>query len=983
MLKQPKTYRIKAVAMAVAFACLPVSATAAGLGRITVSSALGQPLRAELEVTATSDELNSLSAKIASADAFRSAGIEYVPVLSSLRFSRDVVERDGKRFIQISTDRPLNEPFVDMLVELSWASGRLVREFTFLLDPPRATITAPVPIAAPEVKAQPVVPAAPARPAAAAPARVVPPATSVPSASRAASGEKTRVVKPGDTLRAIAHETAPGGVSLDQMLVALFRSNAEAFDGNMNRMRAGKILSIPDADAARAVTPTDARREVMAQAADFNAYRRQLAGAAAAQPASDVVDSRASSGRIAPRVAAAPPPSPSGKDKLEVSRSDASGKADPSPQLQSRLAALEEDLVARDRALREANARIAQLEKNLADLKQLAALKSEAGAAMQAKAEAAKPSAPPPPVAAPPAAVAQAAPPSPPAAPVVEPPKATPAPAVDAGKPEVASAPPAPAQEAAPKPQPPKKKSAPPPPPPPEPDFLEENGPLVFGGAGVLAALLGYLGFSAYRKKKQAASAQAEPAISQEELSRSSVFSEAAAASVAEPEAPASEFSISEPMPDADSAAVDPIVEAETYLAFGRDSQAEEILLDALKADPTRLPVQFKLLDIYSARRSAMQFNTLAKELKIQTGGAGPDWDRVVALGSALDPDNPLYTGGEAIPVPAPEPNRFDMESTMVFNAPPPTDAAPAAEATQPPAEEVAALDFDLDLGAAEQPVETPPAEPAAGTSPDMALDFDLGLDSAPASAEPASEPVADAANLLEIDLDLAPETSSGTAESPAVADLASEIPALDLDLGGDTGTQAAPVAEQTASTGPAIDFSLDMELPAVGSDVAAPMAAEPAQAAPATDAIDFDFDLGDLPPASATAMAVPAASEMPGLDLDLGLEAAPAAEAGGADASTVALDANLPSLDLELGDAALVSADAEATALSLDVAGEEGAADVAGEDNPEAATKLELAAAYEEMGDRDGARELLEEVLNEGSAAQRGVARERLDALG
>lgn len=944
VLKQPNTYRIKTVAMAVAFACLPVAANAAGLGRITVNSALGQPLRAELEITASSDELNSMTAKLASADAFRAAGIEYVPVLANLRFSREIVERNGKRYVQISTDRPLNEPFVDMLVELSWASGRLVREFTFLLDPPEAMVkTAPAPVAAPEVKAHAVAPATPAKPAAMKPAQIASP-TATTRASSAPAGENTRLVKSGDTLRRIAAETVPAGVSLDQMLVALFKTNADAFEGNMNRMRAGKILSIPDAEKAGAISAAEARREVVAQASDFNAYRKRLAEAAAGQPDSGDAGTRSASGRIAPRVAAEAHPSAVGKDKLEVSRSDASGKAGASPQLQSRLAALEEDLVARDRALREANSRIAQLEKNLADLKKLAAMKSEAGAAIQAQAEANKAAPAPLPQAAPVVATPTAPRSAP--APSTTPPAPQPAAASTATSepPKAEDAKPAPAPEAAPKPPPPKKKFVPPPPPP-EPDFLEENGPMVFGGAGVLAALLGYLGFSAYRRKKAAKSAE-EPAISQEDISRSSVFSETASASVAEPEEPASEFSISESGPDTGGAAVDPVVEAETYLAFGRDSQAEEILLDALKADPTRLPVQLKLLEIYSARRSAMQFNTLAAELKSQTGGSGADWDRVAAMGSAIDPDNALYrSGSDAEPaqqVPSPEPAAIDPEATMVFSAPPSIEA-PAPSASPPPAaEEVAALDFDLDLGAESAPAPAPAqvAEAAAPALDDggLGLDFDLGLDSTPVSATPDSPvaPVADG-NLLDIDLELSPSTPVAEAAATAL----SEPAGLDLDLGGE---QPAVVAEAIAPAGNSVDFSLDLELPASGQS---PASTPTAAAEIDSGGIDFNFDLGDAPVAPPTEASTPA---MPGLDLDLELT----------DGGTASGDApQLPEVPSATDDSA------------------------GGEDNPEAATKLELAAAYEEMGDRDGARELLEEVLNEGSAAQRDQAKARLDALG
>ena len=207
-----KRNRLKVTFLAAAIAVLPLAAHAAGLGRITVLSALGQPLKAELEVTATRDETPSLVAKVAAAEAFRQAGIEYSQVLTNLRFSRDIKERGGRRYIEITTDRPLNEPFIDMLVELSWASGRLVREYTFLLDPPDLAVRmAPVPVAAPEVRIEP----ATAMPAGKAPAtmpaqtRPLPdsrPPVSMQPAEKSAGGS-SRTVAPGDTLAKIAAQT--------------------------------------------------------------------------------------------------------------------------------------------------------------------------------------------------------------------------------------------------------------------------------------------------------------------------------------------------------------------------------------------------------------------------------------------------------------------------------------------------------------------------------------------------------------------------------------------------------------------------------------------------------------------------------------------------------------------------------------------------------------------------------------------------------
>jgi pilus assembly protein FimV len=126
---------LKTLVAAIAGAVVLTSAVhAAGLGKITVLSALGQPLRAEIELTSvSSEEANGLVAKLANPDAFRAANIDFNPALLSLRFA--VEQRSGRQIVRITSSQPMNEPFVDMLLELSWNSGRLVREYTFLLDP--------------------------------------------------------------------------------------------------------------------------------------------------------------------------------------------------------------------------------------------------------------------------------------------------------------------------------------------------------------------------------------------------------------------------------------------------------------------------------------------------------------------------------------------------------------------------------------------------------------------------------------------------------------------------------------------------------------------------------------------------------------------------------------------------------------------------------------------------------------------------------
>src|SRR5258706_1139737 len=154
---------------------VPLLASAAGLGRLTVSSSIGQPLRAEIEIVSLqSGEADSLSVRLASPEAFRQAGIEISPALIGLQFS--VETRGNRPVIRVTTAQPVNEPFVDMLVELQWATGRLVREYTFLLDPPEykaqppAAAPAPAPVAKPAPSAEP----APATPAPSVETRPIP-----------------------------------------------------------------------------------------------------------------------------------------------------------------------------------------------------------------------------------------------------------------------------------------------------------------------------------------------------------------------------------------------------------------------------------------------------------------------------------------------------------------------------------------------------------------------------------------------------------------------------------------------------------------------------------------------------------------------------------------------------------------------------------------------------------------------------------------
>lgn len=963
---------LKASLIAVAVATFPFASQAAGLGSIKVLSGLGQPLRAEIQINATPQELQSINARIASAEAFQRANIPFSPVVPTLR--TEVEQRGRGAVVKLSSSRPVNEPFVDVLLELSWSTGQLSREYTFLLDP--VDVAAPKPLAARvDTPAAAPAPRASGREAA---GRTTQAAPSAPAAG--AEGGSYRVER-GDTLRRIADANRPSGTSLEQMLVALFRKNPAAFEGgNMNRLKSGAILSIPSAADAQAVDGAEARREVVAQAADFNAYRSKLASAAVERPAQPAAAEQSGGGSIVPRVEA-PAPAP-GQDKVRVSRTQDGAKG-PANDAAGRLQALEEELVSRERALDEANARLSQLENNIRDLQKLLELKSQSMAQAQANAAAGAPqpapAAAPAPAPAPTAAAAPAPAPTPAPAPAAAPAQAA-APA--AAPVEQAAAPEsAPAPKEAPKPRP-KPKVVPPPPP--EPDFLEsllDDPVMLAAGGGAVALLLGFVGLRVRKRRaEKAATADSASLISEFPPESSAVFGATGGQSVDTTNSSLIQTDFSQSglsSIDADEG-VDPVAEADVYMAYGRDAQAEEILLDALKVDPERTAIAVKLLEIYSKRKNTKQFEVIATDLFARTGGKGLDWEKSALMGRKLDPDNPLYSSKSI------EPDRTEAPSTEM----PPVGAALGAAAVAGAATAAAAdealgatlgnLDFTLSTPAAgddsriastwTSPGEIGQLAGGATEAPEQdlnatALDFDLdlGVGNVPSLEVPTEPPVevADEAvsKDLTFNLDLGADTASpqgfgevvdsSTATSTSVSPygMATVIGgdgAMKFDL-SDTDTQ--PVAPEQA-----VADSFDLNATLVDSDAANLLSGAALDLEkPGVDSslLDFDFDLGS------------AGSELP-------------KEAGTLD---------LTSIDLDLGsavngDLSLEETPAEAAA-AMDFGG-------AGEGmDHEVDTKLELARAYEEMGDKEGARELLEEVLREGSAGQQATARELIAKLG
>ncbi|MDQ1315687.1 MAG: pilus assembly protein FimV [Pseudomonadota bacterium] len=872
-----KLKRFTTQLVAAGLIAVPLMAHAAGLGKLSVTSALGQPLAAEIELFAADKaELDSLSATIASDQAFRDARVDFAPVLSSLRFT---VEKkpDGKAVLKLTSSRPVNDPFIDMLVELSWASGRLVREYTMLLDPPGmaapqtiAPVAAMTPALVVKPKPAPVPePAAPASTSSAPAAAVqapVKPAAAEPAAPLSAEPAKRApapaavvidrvIVKRGDTLMGIANRVRTEGVSLEQTLLGLYRENSRAFEGNMNRLKAGKTLTVPSADAVAAIPRKEAARELRLQADDWRAYRQKLAGAVSAAPAERTASGQAgsdqaASGKITPKVEDRAKAAPGDqKDVLKLSKvtppADATGKANEIRALQEKLRAREEDAIAHAKAQQESSQRVAMLEKQIQDMRKLVDLKEKAQA--EADAAAAKTAAAPTPEPVPEPAPAPEPAPEPAPAPEPEPAPAASAPAPVPVVPVTKVPQPAPA---------------------PSENWYAPllSNPLYWGGGLAALGLGGVLWWmmAGGGRRRKTVGANLDTGASTEGESRP-------AAVAGEPQGGMVNINTGDSsfltdfsqagLGNIDTHDVDPIAEAEVYMAYGRDAQAEEILKEAISKAPDRHEIRVKLLEIYAAQGNAAAFESAAGELFAALGGkSSPMWDKACEMGLGIDPTNPLYGGVQSSAAPAAAAATVEATSKIVGGA----------------------VMFENEF----KPEAVAAAKPAA-----------------PIPAEP--------------------EIKAAKAEAPL------EFDPMDNLLSFDTPATAVTKAE----TG-----YVEMDTQDLNFDLPPPAATQPETGYLEMDTQGLSFDLPDLN--------LPSADDT--LKHDVGLE-----KDNGPDSTF-----DFGSFDLDMGD-------------------------VDGNESDEVGTKLDLARAYVEMGDQEGAREILNEVLAEGNDKQKSDAKGILSSFG
>jgi pilus assembly protein FimV len=921
-----------AAAALVSVSLTATDAWALALGRISIQSALGEPLRAEVDLPQiTAAEADSLRATIATPAVFRAQGMEYTATAS--QFQVQLQRRpDGSAVLRLSSAQPVAEPFVDLVIDASWAAGHVVRSYTLLLDPPAGRQPAPAATSPAQIGAPAPQATAPARSAS---ARTAPPAgAATRNAPAEAPKSSTLTVRPGDTASRLAQANRPAGVSLDQMLVAMLRANPHAFiSGNVNRMTAGAVVEMPDEAAAQATSAREARQIVAAQSQDFNQYRRRLAGAAPV--AAVTAAQRSASGNVEAQVQDKKP-STTAPDKLTLSKGALQGSQNADERL------------AREKQAQSQSERLSELSRNLNELQKVAA-----GAAAPGTPVAGTPAAgvalpgvpatgiPAAGIPAPGVPAEGAAAPGIPAADTAAGTAAdTTAPATAEGAtPAAETAPPtasadapaaAEATPAAPAPAAPAA-AAPAEAAPETPGFLDtlsEDPALPLAGAGLLALLLGYAGYRRVQKRRQ------QDAAGDSLLHPDSVF---AAGQGQQVDTAHTQFGSSTAYSHSQldtGGEVDPVAEADVYLAYGRDLQAEEILKEALRSQPERLALHQKLADIYAKRHDRKAFEAVAQTVFVLTEGRGAEWQHLAEQGRALDPTHSLYqssTDADARPGDAAAQTQADDRSLAQASVAAALGGLAASSSkTEPSVLPGLDMSLDLDLPSGLADPLPPAAVPSAAQpqSPDD-IDFEpiepIWKQPAAATQAPAPEP-----DLPETAFDALADLPPVT---PAAQPASDALPDLEWGLDQAAATPAADVpAEMVEPSAAQPEFTLTDTPAAVAADLAPP------------DAPGFDtpvFELEDTDKTGATPAEVPAAAAP---------AAAPAFDF---------LEFDLGNLSLDLGPAAPVDALSQSS-------------QAAAEDP--LATKLALAQEFAAIGDSDGARTLIEEVIevSEGELKER-----------
>ena len=737
---------MRKLALAVAVAMASTRVYALGLGDIELHSALNEPLNADVSLlSAQPGELGNASVRLAPNDEFARAGIERPAILSDIKFTI-VPGKNGAATLKITSTQPIREPFLDFIVQLNWQSGRLLREYTLLLDPPVFGDEQKAPVAAP-VTETPVKAAAPAN--VPAPMAVTTPASPAPSAAPqqasptagAAGGNeiKSRVksekgavsygrTQRNDTLWTIATKLRPDdSVSVYQMMLALLKENPEAFyDNNVNGLKAGYVLRVPEKSAVMAIDEAYAVREAARQYERWQQSRRGSATTGETEGATPA----AKSGQEPQQASITTQDKESGRLRLvapgDVSAKSGGGAGGTQEELDKLRGELAIAMESSDTAKREGDelrSRVTALEDQINSMQRLLTLKDESLNELQKRSGMT----------------------------ATQPPAQTSTPAV--AVPPAATVKPTPAKPAPVQPAAPKTKES----------MNLFADPTLMAAAGGAALLLLSVLWLVMRRRRNDNDEEVEPVESVEDQDVVPVAEDQPAqeermeipdvaelgdteemTEVADEVAHDAEQDILQAASDLDmlhtpEGDIDPIVEADVYLAYRRYQQAEALIQNALAKQPGSLDLQAKLLEIYYASKNAESFQKVAQSL-YEGIGADDDnalWQRILPMGRELCPDHTLFNPSGGAGDTAAKGASFAEEGGS------PTDAASGEALTATAASDES---FDLNIGDETADAGSAEGDQAAAAAPQdekMEFDLNLGEESLGREAtEQASEPL-------------------------------------------------------------------------------------------------------------------------------------------------------------------------------------------------------------------------------------------------
>ena len=1013
----------------------PMGVWALGLGEIELESALNQPLKAEIRlVSASAEEVDTLKVGLASRDTFDRYGLDRPAYLSDVTFS---VGRDsaGRNVIKVESVQSMTEPFVTMLVEATWPRGRLLKEYTVLLDPPvllpqpqaPATVQAPSTVSQAGQASGRIQRPATQRPQTQTPAQA-PARPATPRSFSNTGGGTYGPVQRNETLWRIAEQVRPdAGLTMNQVMVALYQANPGAFDGNINRLRRGAILNVPTGAEMAGLTIANATSEVRRQ---NEAWRGGAARPGLRLVAPDTTGG-ASSGQSA----------------------STAGDSAQSGALRDEVRALRDEVAERDRLLEVKDQQLQDLQA------QLSALQEAQGVDPADMAE--------------------------PVDPVDDPMAddgATDDPLADdtgldtdelfADDTQDTTQTDAPADTAEPVTEPvPSVTSVVTTP-------AEEKGllgtimewlvkPFVWVGGGLLLVLIAGLFFVRKRQESAAditgrwealeAEADDDTDYSREATARMRAQSEPDSFLVEEAEpgeltSPGIDPTTAEAALEDTPALVgdetlssqtainldqaDPVAEADFHMAYGLYDQAADLLEKAVNDEPQRRDLKLKLLEVFFVWDNKDAFRQSAEALRNEIGdGPDADWDKVAIMGKQICPDDELFSeqvAGAAVDVDlvaggddAPLDFSLDDSGAGAVDL----DFGDAVEDTGQPTATVA-LDT-VDIGAqtaAGLEAAFVEDDEAALTSPDLEGLAET-MESPTLESPSMDEPTAETPQLDDATVEM--PDASPTVESPTV-EIEADAPTMETPT-IETPMTELPTIEQPALAGAdqtaeidLDDLGLDLDgiddLDPTGQEAALPGGEEDTQNREGLGDIDDDLLSatgvtqvleGDIMEhASTEVLSEDDATMMaPGFDEGTfaGTELLPQADDPDATnrvevlTEDEAVDPSATSEMQAMGDAGLdLNLDDLSAALdggetveqpgsfgdlevdldigsSLSAADDPTATEQVGVMDPqtltEVGTKLDLARAYIDMGDPEGARSILEEVLSEGDPSQRQEA--------